>query len=88
MKIRVDVEISPEELRRFLGLPDVAPLQQEIMEMARRNLMGKEFEPTALLKSWAPWQVMETMQKNFWEAVQNSAAQAAAETEKSTAEKE
>lgn len=38
MKITVDVDISPEELRRFLGLPNVEGLQEEMMKMAQKQL--------------------------------------------------
>ena len=32
MKIRVEVEVGPTELREFLGLPDVATVQQEALD--------------------------------------------------------
>jgi len=32
MKIRVEVEVGPTELREFLGLPDVAKVQQEALD--------------------------------------------------------
>ena len=38
MKISVDVEITPEELRRFLGLPNVEGLQEEMLKMAQQQL--------------------------------------------------
>ena len=31
MKIKFDIEVTPQELRAFLGLPDVEPLQQELI---------------------------------------------------------
>ena len=31
MQIKVEIDVKPEELRRFLGLPDVAGLQDDIM---------------------------------------------------------
>ncbi len=31
MQIKVEIEVKPEELRRFLGLPDVAGLQEDLM---------------------------------------------------------
>ncbi|MDX1267103.1 MAG: DUF6489 family protein [Oceanisphaera sp.] len=34
MKIRVEVEVEPTELREFLGLPDVSGLQQEALDEA------------------------------------------------------
>ena len=38
MKIVIDVECTPEEARSFLGLPDVAPVQQAMMEEIQRRL--------------------------------------------------
>ena len=34
MKIRVEVEVEPTELREFLGLPDVSSLQQDALDTA------------------------------------------------------
>jgi hypothetical protein len=31
MQIKVEIDLKPEELRRFLGLPDVAGLQEDLM---------------------------------------------------------
>lgn len=31
MKITIDVDCTPDEARRFLGLPDVAPMQEALM---------------------------------------------------------
>jgi hypothetical protein len=38
MKITVDVDITPEELRRFLGLPNVEGLQEEMLKMAQKQI--------------------------------------------------
>lgn len=70
MKIRVDVDISPKELREFLGLPDVEPLQQELLERVQEKMRsGHEgYDPAALLKPLMPANlaVLEQMQKSFW----------------------
>ena len=54
MKITIDVDCSPEEARRFLGLPDVAPLQASVMaEMEKRTLAAlAAMEPEQLMKAW------------------------------------
>ena len=31
MRITVDVDCTPEEARAFLGLPDVKPMQEQLM---------------------------------------------------------
>jgi hypothetical protein len=38
MKISVDVDITPEELRRFLGLPNVEKIQNELVKNAQKYL--------------------------------------------------
>ena len=38
MNITVNVDITPEELRRFMGLPDVQGLQEEMLKMAHKQL--------------------------------------------------
>ncbi len=74
MKIKFDIEATPQELRSFFGLPDVEPLQQEMMNIVRRNMSaGMEgFDPVALLKPWLPPHLhsLEGLQKSFWQAFQ------------------
>lgn len=38
MKIRIEVEVGPTELREFLGLPDVAGIQQEALDVLVKKL--------------------------------------------------
>lgn len=56
MKISVDVDCTPEEARRFLGLPDLAPVHQAYVErMAKAAGEGLTAESAAeLIKSWGP----------------------------------
>ncbi len=70
MKITIDVDCTPEEARTFLGLPDVAPMQDAVLaEVQERLLEGlKAMEPEALFKVWLPagLQGWEQLQKQFW----------------------
>lgn len=72
MKIKIDLEATPQELRTFFGLPDVEPLQRELMDQIReRMLSGMEgFDPATLMKPFLPphLQSMEALQKSFWDA--------------------
>jgi hypothetical protein len=72
MKIKFDIDITPQELRTFLGLPDVEPLQQEMMEKLRENMAkGMEmYDPAKLLQPLLPEHLrnFEALQKGFWEA--------------------
>ena len=51
VKINVDVDISPEELRRFMGLPDVQGIQQQMMdafaENTRNGMTNRQAQLTA-----------------------------------------
>lgn len=69
MKISIDVDVTPEEARRFLGLPDLEPMQQAVLKDVQERIQKNvaRLEPEALLKSWfslAP-QGMEQIQKMF-----------------------
>lgn len=46
MKFTVNVECSPEEARRFMGLPDVTPINDKLVEE-----MGKRMEANLKLMS-------------------------------------
>lgn len=56
MKINVTVDCTPEEARNFLGLPDVQPFQEEMMNIMRdKALEGmKMMEPETAMKTWVP----------------------------------
>ncbi len=70
MKITIDVDCTPEEARRFLGLPDVGPMQDQLLAELGRRMMSnlKGMEPEALMKTWLPSGLrgLEDMQKMFW----------------------
>lgn len=52
MQIRVEVEVTPEELRRFLGLPDVAGLQEDIIAFLRDKVgAASEFDASSFVKN-------------------------------------
>ncbi len=70
MKIKFDIDCTPEEARAFLGLPDVVPLQSAMMaEVEKRMKEGLDaMSPEALLNTWLPAGVrnLEELQKIFW----------------------
>ena len=41
MNIKIDIEMTPEELRRFFGLPDVAHMQDAIMDRMKETIVSK-----------------------------------------------
>ena len=70
MKVTIDVECTPEEARAFLGLPDVAPLQQEMMEGLQGEMAkaAKAMNPEEMMKAVFPAgaEGLADMQKAFW----------------------
>ncbi|MFK4015029.1 DUF6489 family protein [Cobetia marina] len=52
MKINVEFDLTPQEFRQAMGLPDVEAFQQELMERFRRQMeAGVEgYDPMSLLK--------------------------------------
>jgi hypothetical protein len=61
MKIKMQVDINPKELRKLLGLPDVAGMQEEaIRAVVKKMKSGAEgFEPVTLLKQWVPGNLLK-----------------------------
>ena len=39
MKVNIEVDCTPDEARRFLGLPDIAPMQQTVMAAMEKRLV-------------------------------------------------
>ncbi|MEK9672106.1 MAG: DUF6489 family protein [Rhodospirillaceae bacterium] len=70
MKITINIDCTPDEARKFLGLPDVEPLQKallkELEERMRANMTA--LDPETMFKTWLPASVegLEQMQKMFW----------------------
>lgn len=56
MKVTVDVDCTPEEARRFLGLPDLTPVHQAYVDrMTKMVTDGSSTEGfSELMKSWGP----------------------------------
>ncbi len=70
MKIKIDVDCTAEEARAFLGLPDVAPMQEAVLETLRARMTSsiEAMDTESLMKTWMPLGVqgLEQAQKMFW----------------------
>ena len=74
MKIHVEMDMTPEEARTLMGLPDVKALNAEMLEEMRRRLREAS-DPEALMKLWAPMgQGFEQFQKFLWDSAKMAAA--------------
>ncbi|MGH6612958.1 MULTISPECIES: DUF6489 family protein [Sphingomonas] len=65
MKINVEVDCTPEEARRVMGLPDFTPVHEKYIAMLKDSMDGV-VAPDMLenvMKSWAP---MGDAGMSFW----------------------
>ena len=54
MKMTIEVDCTPEEARRFLGLPDVTALNQTLVEEMQKRVTANMsmLSPDELMKNW------------------------------------
>lgn len=56
MKLNIEIDCTPEEARRMMGLPDLTPVQDryiaKLADMAEGGIKPEMIE--ALVRSWAP----------------------------------
>lgn len=70
MKVTFDIDCTPEEARAFLGLPNIAPIQDRMMKELENKMVEnmRTLDPETFMKTWMPL-TMESwgeMQKFFW----------------------
>ncbi len=66
MKVTIEVDCTPEEARRAMGLPDLTPLHDRYLARMQEAIDSGGISPEAvgtLLKSWAP---MNDAGMDFW----------------------
>lgn len=53
MNIKIDVDLTPEEMRRLVGLPDVQEFNKQVMDkMLEKLMLGAEgYDPMSLFQS-------------------------------------
>ena len=57
MKVTIEVDCTPEEARRMMGLPDLTPLHDSYLKKMQDAVDGGTVAPEMLgnlVKSWAP----------------------------------
>ncbi len=73
MKVKFDIECTPQEARAFFGLPDVEPMQtalmKELEDRMRDNI--RSLDPETMIKTWLPATIQGwgEVQKMFWEQI-------------------
>lgn len=73
MKVKFEIDATPEEWRRFFGMPDVSELHDELIKQAKEKIASGEYDPVTMIKNFMPDNVQKIadMQQNFWENLFN-----------------
>lgn len=76
MKITIEIDATPQEVRDFCGLPDVQQLQNDILQKIRGDMKKgvTGVDAFSLMKPILPahLQTMESIQNAFWTAFAGS----------------
>jgi len=76
MKINIEVDLTPDEARRMLGLPDLAPMQEELVaqisDQIKRNVAY--IDPELLVKTALPagLEGVDRLQKVLWSVAKSA----------------
>jgi hypothetical protein len=54
MKVNIEIDCTPLEARQFMGLPDVQPMQNAMMDKLQQKMAENidKFSPEAILQNW------------------------------------
>jgi hypothetical protein len=78
MKVTIEMDMTPQEARAFMGLPDVAPLQQKMVEEMKERMRAAfdAGDPEGMMKAWTPFglgggsgaEAFQKFQKLMWDS--------------------
>ena len=77
MKVHIEMDMTPEEARAFMGLPDVRPMQQKMLEemQSRMKAAFDANDPEGMVRAWMPFSGMgggadafQKFQKAMWDS--------------------
>ena len=75
MKVTVDVDCTPEEARRFMGLPDLTPVHQAYVDRMEKAV-SEAFTPDSMVELMKQWGPMGEAGMNLWRQMFDAAAPA------------
>ena len=73
MKVTMEMDMTPQEARAFMGLPDVQPMQKKMMDdmQARMKQAFDANDPEAMMRAWMPLggaDAFQKFQKMMWDS--------------------
>ena len=78
MKITIDIDCTPQEVRAFLGLPHIEPMQDALIAQMQERLAKylEAMDPEAMMKLWLPggMQGLAEIQERFWNQLMSGMA--------------
>lgn len=78
MKVNIEIDMTPEEARKMMGLPDVSALQGKMLEEMERRMRAAmdTSDPEAMMKAWMPVAVpaFEQFQRFLWDSAKMAAS--------------
>ena len=77
MKVHIELDMTPEEARKLMGLPDLSALQDRMMEEMERRVKAA-LDPSdldAMMKAWMPVAApgFEQFQRFLWDSAKRAA---------------
>lgn len=76
MKVRVEMDLTPDEARRMMGLPDLTAMQGRLVEEFERRMMAamEKSTPEEVMKQWFALgsQGFEQFQRFLWDSTRNA----------------
>ena len=77
MKVTMEMDMTPEEARAFMGLPDVAPMQKKMLDemQSRMKAAFDANDPEGMMRAWMPLssamgggaEAFQKLQKAMWD---------------------
>jgi hypothetical protein len=76
MKIHIEMDMTPDEARRMMGLPDISRMQEKMVAQMEKRLLASldTSDPEAMLRSWFPLgtQGFEQFQRFLWDSARQA----------------
>lgn len=75
VKVNIGIDMTAEEARKVMGLPDVSKLQEEFVAELQKRMMGAfdTSDPDAMMKAWMPMGGFDQFQKFLWDSAKRAA---------------
>lgn len=78
MKVHIEIDMTPDEARKMMGLPDVSALQGKMLDdmEARMRAAMDASDPEAMMKAWMPLAgpAFEQFQRFLWDSAKTAAS--------------